>query len=145
MKQHKANRRETLAGITVVAGLTATKGWAMTQEQEQTLSAAFDLAEIAGKNAETEGPWFQFFDNNTMFSGLYEIPAGGEDRQNPHSVDELYFVTRGKAVLVAGDKRYPAKSGSIFFVKAAVTHKFVDIEEDLQVLVFFSKADPNGG
>ncbi|MEO1136391.1 MAG: cupin domain-containing protein [Pseudomonadota bacterium] len=144
MTQNKTNRRETLAGIAVVASLATTKGWAMTQDQEQTLSAAFDLEEIARLNAASDGPWFQFFDNNTMFSGLYEIPAGGEDRQNPHRVDELYFVTKGKAALVADDKRYPAKPGSIFFVKADVAHKFVDVEEDLQVLVFFSKADPNG-
>lgn len=144
MTQRKTNRRQTLAGMAIVAGLAATKGWAMTDEQKETLSAAFDLETIAKQNAETDGPWFQFFDNNTMFSGLYEIPAGGEDRQNPHTVDELYFVTKGKAVLIAGEERYPAHAGSIFFVKAEVAHRFVEISEDLQVLVFFSKADPNG-
>ena len=77
-----------------------------------------------------------------MFSGVYELPARGEDPQQPHQYDELYFVTKGKAVLVAGDERFPAEPGGIYFVKAAVPHKFVDISEDLQVLVFFSKANP---
>jgi quercetin dioxygenase-like cupin family protein len=144
MTQQKTNRRETLAGITVIAGLAATKGWAMTEAGKETLSAAFHLDDIAQQNAETGGPWLQFFDNNTMLSGLYEIPAGGEDKQGPHKVDELYFVVKGKAMLTAADVLFPASAGSIFFVKADIPHRFIDIEEDLQVLVFFSKADPKG-
>lgn len=144
MPPSKPNRREAIAGVGVIAGLAATKGMAMTETEMETLSVAFHLDDIVRQNAQTDGPWLQFFDNNTMFSGLYEIPAGGEDRQRPHQADELYFVIKGKAALIAGDEKYPARAGSIFFVKAEVAHRFVEIDEDLQVLVFFSKADPKG-
>ena len=144
MTQPKTNRRETLAGITVIAGLAATEGLAMTDNPDEALSAAFHIDELARKNGETDGPWLQFLDNNTMFAGLYEIPAGGEDKQKPHKYDELYFVTKGTAKLLAGDEAYEASTGSTFFVKAGIAHRFVDIEDDLQVMVFFSKADPKG-
>lgn len=116
----------------------------MTEETKETLAAAFDLDELARENAKTDTPWLQFFDNNTMYAGVYEIAAGNVDKQNPHQFDELYFVTRGKATLIAGDERFDAKAGGIYFVKARVPHRFVEISEDLQVLVFFSKADPKG-
>lgn len=143
MMNTKRNRREALAGITVIASLAATKGMAAASKEDKTISAAFHIDALARENSATDGSWLQFFDNNTMFSGLYEIPAGGEDRQSPHEYDELYFVTKGKAVLTADTETYPASAGSVFFVKAGAPHKFVKIEEDLQVLVFFSKATPN--
>lgn len=138
------NRRETVAGLTALTSLAATKGQAMTSEEKEILQKAFALDAIAAENAKTDGPWLEIFQNNTMLTGLYEIPAGGADHQKPHRYDELYFITKGKANLIAGDETFPAKAGSIFFVKAHVPHRFVDIDEDLQVLVFFSKADPNG-
>ena len=144
MTDKKANRREALAGLTALASLTATKATAQSHTATPRPSAAFDLADIAAKNAATDGPWFEFFDNNTMFAGLYELPAQGSDQQRPHQQDELYFVTKGQAQLIAGDETYAATPGAILFVKAGITHRFVDIEEDLQLLVFFSKADPKG-
>ena len=138
------NRRTTLAGAGALAAFASTKGFAMSDAEKETLAAAFDLDALSTENAKTDGPWLQFFDNNTMFSGIYEIPAGGEDRQSPHQYDALYFVAKGKAVLIAGDERFDAGPGGIYFVKARIPHRFVEITEDLQVLVFFSKADPQG-
>lgn len=40
----------------------------------------------------------------------------------------------------AGDEKANIKEGSILFVKAEVPHRFYEIEEDLQVLVFFAAA-----
>jgi len=38
---------------------------------------------------------------------------------------------------VAGERR-PVRPGSIVFVAKEVEHRFVDIEEDLSLLVFFA-------
>jgi len=140
----KFNRRETLAAGAVIAALSAQGARAKDDEADEVLTAAFDFADIAAENAKTDGAWFKFFENNTMFAGCYQLPARGVDTQPVHVLDELYFVTNGKARLVAGDQIYDAGPGSTFFVKAGIPHKFIEIEEDLQVLVFFSKADPKG-
>ena len=143
MSEAKTTRRETLVGAAALSAFVAAGGTKAAAEEEETLSAAFDVDELSRENAGVDGPWLRFFDNNTMLSGIYEIPAGGADNQQPHRLDELYVVMKGRATLTAGDEAYPAKAGSIFFVKAEVPHRFIDIEEDLQVIVFFSKADPN--
>jgi quercetin dioxygenase-like cupin family protein len=45
-------------------------------------------------------------------------------------------------VLEVGEQRTPAVPGAVLFVAAGAEHRFVEIEEDLEVLVFFSKAAP---
>ena len=101
---------------------------------------AFDLEET---DEEAPDAYRPFFENDTLTAGLYELAAGEEDRQPVHQRDEIYLVTRGAATLHAGDKVFPAGPGGLFFVAAGVAHRFEDITEDLQVMVFFSKA-PHG-
>ncbi|MGD9714602.1 MAG: cupin domain-containing protein, partial [Thermomicrobiales bacterium] len=72
--------------------------------------------------------------------GLYVIPAGGTDPQSPHGEVEVYYVISGKGTLRAGDKEFPAESGSVLYVAKHVPHEFHDITEDLRVLVFFAPA-----
>ena len=67
-------------------------------------------------------------------------PAGAIDDQQPHTEDEVYHVIAGRATLVIGDERAPVEPGSVAFVAAGVDHRFVEIEEDLEVLVFWSPA-----
>ena len=67
-------------------------------------------------------------------------PAGSVDDQGPHTEDEVYHVTSGRAVLVVAGERVPVEPGSVAFVAAGVEHRFVDIAEDLETLVFWSPA-----
>jgi quercetin dioxygenase-like cupin family protein len=90
-------------------------------------------------------PYLPFLSAPTMTCGVYRLAAGAEDGQSPHRLDEVYVVTAGKATLVVGGQRFEAKAGSILFVPAWVEHRFVDIEEDLTTLVFFSTATPTTG
>lgn len=100
--------------------------------------AAFDVDEVDGERADAGGPWREFLRVPTLRTGLYALPAGGEDRQRPHADDEVYYVIEGRAVLRVGDDEVPVKPGSVVYVKAGVDHRFHDIEDDLKVLVFFS-------
>lgn len=67
-------------------------------------------------------------------------PAGSLDDQQPHTEDEVYYVVSGLAMLVIGDERAAVRAGSVAFVAAGVEHRFVEISEDLNVLVFWSPA-----
>lgn len=107
-------------------------------------SAAFELPALQAK-LEAGGPWVAFLDTPTLTTGLYRLAAGADDGQSPHERDEVYHVLEGKAVLEVDGKRHPANAGSTLFVAAQVPHRFVDIEEDLTVLVFFSAAIPETG
>lgn len=67
-------------------------------------------------------------------------PAGSVDDQTPHAEDEVYHVVAGRATLVVNDVRGAVRGGSVAYVAAGVDHRFVDIAEDLEVLVFWSPA-----
>ncbi|MFC0628215.1 cupin domain-containing protein [Kribbella deserti] len=72
--------------------------------------------------------------------GTYSIPAGGVDDQQPHREDEIYVVTAGRGHLETDEGRTAVGPGDVLFVAAEQPHRFVDITEDLALLVFFAPA-----
>jgi mannose-6-phosphate isomerase-like protein (cupin superfamily) len=72
--------------------------------------------------------------------GTYSIPAGGVDDQTPHTEDEIYVVTAGRARIVTSDGTADVGPGDVIFVPAAEEHRFVDVAEDLALLVVFAPA-----
>jgi mannose-6-phosphate isomerase-like protein (cupin superfamily) len=83
--------------------------------------------------------------------GSYSIPRGGRDDQEPHTEDEIYVVTAGRAVLQAGRDeagggeagrdRVPVGPGSVVYVPAGEVHRFTDVTEDLATIVVFAPAE----
>jgi mannose-6-phosphate isomerase-like protein (cupin superfamily) len=67
-------------------------------------------------------------------------PAGSEDDQGPHAEDEVYFVMRGRAMFESDGGAVPVSAGSLVFVPAGAEHRFADIIEDMQTLIFWSPA-----
>ena len=67
-------------------------------------------------------------------------PAGSVDDQTPHTEDEVYYVLNGRAALIVEGLRTDVGPGAVAFVAAGDDHRFVDITEDLEVLVFWSPA-----
>jgi mannose-6-phosphate isomerase-like protein (cupin superfamily) len=76
-----------------------------------------------------------------MSLGTYRIVAGGVDRQRPHTEDEVYVVTTGRARIVTPGGEAPVGPGSVVFVPAGEEHRFVDITEDLTLVVVFGPAE----
>lgn len=101
---------------------------------------AFDLKDLEGQMEESGRPWLPFLKVPTLSTGIYTLKVGATDRQQPHDQDEVYYVLKGKAKFEAGGEKSHVEEGSILFVKAEVPHRFYEIEQDLQVLVFFSAA-----
>ena len=104
----------------------------------------FDAASLSQKLGSR--PWYQFLNPGSLRCGMYRLAKGGVDGQSPHAMDEVYHVTSGKASLEAGGSTKPVGPGSIVYVAAGVPHRFVDIEQELTVLVLFSEyRRPTGG
>jgi mannose-6-phosphate isomerase-like protein (cupin superfamily) len=72
-------------------------------------------------------------------------PAGSTDGQRPHTEDEVYYVVRGRAQLDVEGRSFPAAPGSVLFVARGIRHRFIEIEEDLEVLIFWAPARHTGG
>jgi len=103
---------------------------------------AFTLDDLARQLAESGQPYLEFLRRRTLSCGLYVLPAFSQDRQQPHTEDEVYYVVSGHATIsVAGDEQ-PVGPGSVVFVGANAEHHFQAITEDLVTLVFF--APPQG-
>jgi len=99
---------------------------------------AFEYDLISQEQRESGKPYLQFLNEGTMSLGLYVLAAGSTDTQSPHSEDEIYYVVAGRGTIVVAGERRPVRPGSIVFVAKKVEHRFIDIEEDLSILVFFA-------
>ena len=76
-----------------------------------------------------------------LSAGVYELSAGSDDNQKPHSEDEVYVVLRGRAKATVNGQTVEMATGSMLYVAALVPHHFHDVEEDLTVLVLFAPAE----
>ena len=102
----------------------------------------FALDDLRAQLEESGRAYLPFLNEPTLRTGLYALPAGGEDRQQPHDKDEVYYVIQGRAQITIDGETYEVEPGSVIFVAAHAEHRFHDIEVDLQLLVFFSEATP---
>ena len=73
--------------------------------------------------------------------GTYCIPVGGKDGQEPHSEDEVYVVVRGQGRLITASAEAEVGPGSVVYVPAGERHEFVDVSDDLSVVVVFAPAE----
>lgn len=97
-----------------------------------------ELADIAHRQSQAGEAYAQFIDAGSLSLGHYTLAAGATDPQAPHAEDEVYYVVSGRATIQVGDEERPVSPGSIIYVGARVPHRFVDIREDLSLLVFFA-------
>ena len=66
----------------------------------------------------------------------------GEDLQEPHSQDELYFIHSGTGQIVINGQAFDCASGDAFFVAAGVTHRFENFSDDFVTwVVFYGQQD----
>ena len=101
----------------------------------------YDISSLLKTQAASGKRYLEFLRIPTMSAGIYILPAGGTDPQKPHLQDELYYVVKGRARFKAGDEDREVSAGSLIFVAVEVEHRFYDIKEDLEVLVFFAPAE----
>jgi len=100
----------------------------------------FDLSAIEVERKVKGELYLQFISEKSLSVGLYELKAGEQDPQTPHGEDEVYYVVRGHATMGVGTEKQDVQRGSIIYVQAGFEHKFNDIKEDLELLVFFAPA-----
>ena len=91
--------------------------------------------------AGTSSHWEEHLEVPYLSCGTYSLPAGGTDPQTPHTEDELYVVTRGRATLWTPTGTASLRAGDVVFVAAGEEHRFVDIVEDFAAVVVFGPAE----
>ncbi len=102
---------------------------------------AFELDDIAERQAASGNPYLEFLSVPDLSVGLYVLRVGQPDLQQPHTEDEVYYVLAGRGKITVGDEVRDVRPGSLVFVATAVPHRFHDITEDLSLLVAFGPAE----
>ena len=102
---------------------------------------AFELAGLIAEHDRSSQLYCEFLRVPSMSLGLYRLPAGGVDPQQPHTEDEVYHVVSGRGSIRVGAEDRSVAAGSIVYVPAKVEHRFHSIAEDLTILVFFAPAE----
>jgi mannose-6-phosphate isomerase-like protein (cupin superfamily) len=127
--------------IVKVQGLVALRELAF-QEPSMEL---FSVEELRTKRRSLKKAYYEFLRSDFLSMGLYELPEGVTDPQQPHTEDEVYYVVAGRAQMRVGKEDQPVGPGSIISVRAGIEHRFHDIVENLTVLVFFAPAEYSRG
>ena len=102
---------------------------------------AHELADLLEARSASGRAYLEFGRSADLSAGLYVLPTGGIDPQQPHSEDEVYVVLAGRATIHVGGVERPVQAGSVVFVAAGVEHRFHSIEEELAVVVVFAPAE----
>jgi mannose-6-phosphate isomerase-like protein (cupin superfamily) len=102
---------------------------------------AFEIADVCAHLAESADSYHEFLRVPSLSVGVYNLPAGGEDPQQPHSEDEVYYIISGSGQIHVDGADRPVKPGSIVYVEKQLVHYFHSITEDLNILVFFAPAE----
>jgi mannose-6-phosphate isomerase-like protein (cupin superfamily) len=99
------------------------------------------IADVRTKLQSSDRLYAEFLRVPDLSVGLYRLAAGSTDPQSPHDEDEVYYVISGRAQIQIGEHTHSANAGDVIYVKKQVEHRFFDIEEDLELLVFFAPAE----
>jgi mannose-6-phosphate isomerase-like protein (cupin superfamily) len=97
--------------------------------------------EFTAPSAGEQVDWAEQLRVPDLSVGTYSIPARGTDEQSPHTEDEVYLVTAGRATLEAAGDRVQVRPGSVIYVPAGEVHHFTDVIENLAVIVLFAPAE----
>lgn len=101
-----------------------------------------DLTELmASLKNHNQRAYTEFQRSADLSSGLYYLPAGANDPQQPHTEDEIYYIISGHGQIRLGDQDMPVGPGSFVFVEANIEHRFHSISEAMQILVVFGPAE----
>jgi len=114
--------------------------------QEETVGSndwkVFNVQQLTEKQREGVAPYLEFLRVPALSCGIYSLPAGATDLQNPHDEDEVYYVLEGQARIRVNGVEEVVGAGSLLYVEATSEHSFVEIEEDVTMLVFFATGGP---
>lgn len=65
---------------------------------------AFRIDDLVAQQAAGKRPYLEFLRHPSLSLGLYVLPAGGVDPQQPHNEDEVYYVVSGQGQIDVGDE-----------------------------------------
>jgi mannose-6-phosphate isomerase-like protein (cupin superfamily) len=97
---------------------------------------SFSLNAVEKAQSSSAAAYREFLRRPGFSTGMYLLPAGSQDAQHPHSADEVYIVQ-----LEVEGETIDVGPGDVISVDRGRDHHFLNISEDLAVLVIFAPPD----
>lgn len=96
------------------------------------------LNDILSELDNHDGYFRDFINTEHIQAGILRLRIDDIDEQEPHTVDEVYYVIQGDGMIDLNGKNYPIKEGTSIFVPAGAEHRFHRKSEDL--VIFYALA-----
>lgn len=96
---------------------------------------AADILKKMPPEGSDESRYIEPFVKDMTSLGMY-APVG-QDNQQPHTQDELYFVVSGSGIFVHDGERTAFGPGDALFVAARTHHRFEQFTDDFATWVVF--------
>jgi mannose-6-phosphate isomerase-like protein (cupin superfamily) len=101
----------------------------------------YDINKVIAKLETTNnnnGDYFlDFLQTKSINAGVLILKPKQKDTQEPHSLDEIYYIIKGEGRIQIGEKVHPFQGGMCIFVPSNTPHRFFDNNSHLVVLYFF--------
>ena len=101
----------------------------------------YPLPQLLAEQQASGQSWLEFLRTADLSMGLYHLPAGTADLQQPHTEDETYYVLAGAGQIHISGREHPVQTGDVIYVPKLAIHYFHTITADLTLLVFFAPAE----
>ena len=99
---------------------------------------AFELDDLSKARAEVGRAYLEFLRVPALSMGLYELPAGGVDPQQPHTEDEVYYVLSGQGDLTLDGVRSTVGPGTAILTRTGSSHSIRPIGNmDLVLIITY--------
>lgn len=96
-------------------------------------SKVFELNNLLSELKDQGGYFIDFINTRGIQAGIIRLHPGENDTQEPHSVDEVYYVIEGNGFIKLNGKDHEIRQGTSIFVPAKADHKFHGNKEDLVI------------
>lgn len=96
-------------------------------------SKVFELNKLLSELDGQGGYFIDFISTRGIEAGIIRLHAGEKDTQEPHSVDEVYYVIEGDGFIKLDGKDHQIRQGTSIFVPAKADHMFHGNKQDFVI------------
>jgi mannose-6-phosphate isomerase-like protein (cupin superfamily) len=96
-------------------------------------SKVHELNNLLSELNDQGGYFTDFISTKGIQVGIIRLHPGENDTQEPHSVDEVYYVIEGNGFIKLDGKDHQIRQGTSIFVPAKADHRFHGNKQDLVI------------
>ena len=93
----------------------------------------YELNDLLSDLEDLGGYFIDFITTKGIQAGIIRLHPGENDTQEPHSVDEVYYVIEGNGFIKLNGENHAIKQGTSIFVPARTEHRFYGNNQDFVI------------